>query len=526
MSEGTTKSDKRSPGVVSAATPEAAEAGAKVLEEGGNAVDAAVAVSLAIGVTEPAGSGIGGQSTFIIHPPGQEPFVINGTSLSPEGTPRDATLADLTGHRASTIPSNLRVLDFAHRRFGSGKLDWSRLVEPAIQYAREGYAIGPFRRKALLRYSRSIRRNGVATQLLLGPNGSISEVGDRTRMPQLGETLRRIAERGAEDFYQGEIAEQIADDMRFNEGWITLKDLNELPEPTVLPALKGTYRKWDVHTLPPPAAGWVVLMALNILEQAPQGILATDGAGRLAWLAETLTVANRHRAFRPVPDLIRYEEAVAEKSSKKKAKRIVRSLFRFGTGETTHFSVADSSGMMVGVTQSLNSYYGAKVASPELGFLYNDYMREFIAGAHSHPFALRPRAMPYSSMSASTLSREGEPVLVLGSPGDLRIISAVVQVISHWVDVRQGIDTAVSAPRLHVAREEEVLLEMRPKDLGALLHLEQHGFTVLQPMSSLFSGKLNPYFGGIHAAAREEGRIVGAADPRRDGAVVYERSLG
>ena len=522
----TAESMERPRGVVSAASPEAAAAGARVLDAGGNAVDAAVAVSLVLGVTEPAGSGIGGQSTFIVHAPGEAAFVVNGTSLSPEGTPLDATLADLTGYRASTVPSTLRVLDFVHRRFGSGRVDWARLVEPAVRYAREGYAIGPFRHKALQRYSRSIRRNGVATRLLLGPKGAVPEVGDRVRTPLLGETLARIAGAGAEDFYRGEIARRIADDMRFNEGWITLKDLNDLPEPAVLPAVKGTYRKWDVHTLPPPAAGWVVLMALNILEEAPQGLLATEGAGRLAWLADTLVAANRQRAFRPVADLIDYEEAVAEKASKKKAKRIVRSLFRFGTGETTHFSVADASGMMVGVTQSLNSYYGARVSSPKLGFLYNDYMREFIAGAHSHPFALRPGAMPYSSMSATVLSKEGEPILVLGSPGDLRIISAVVQVISHWVDVGAGIEAAVHAPRLHVAREDEVLLETRPGDLDALLHLELRGFSVLQPMSSLFSGELNPYFGGVHAVAKEEGRLVGAADPRRDGAVVLEGGAG
>jgi gamma-glutamyltranspeptidase/glutathione hydrolase len=141
---------KKNAGCVSAGTPEAARAGAEILNQGGNAVDAAVAVSLVLGVTEPSGSGIGGQSTFIVHPDGGEPFVLNGTSFSPQHTPSDAALADLYGHRATTIPSNLKVLDYAFKNYGSGKLSWERAVEPAVTCALEGYHLGPFRRRVLL----------------------------------------------------------------------------------------------------------------------------------------------------------------------------------------------------------------------------------------------------------------------------------------------------------------------------------------------------------------------------------------
>ena len=513
-------------GCVSAATPEAALCGADVLAEGGNAVDAAVAVSLALCVSEPAGSGIGGQCTFIVHPPGGEPFVISGTSRAPAGVPESASLSDLTGRRASTVPSLLRVLDFAWRTYGSGRLSWPRLVGPAVRLAEDGYALGSFRHKALLRHARDILCSGGATRLLFEPDGSVPDEGSVIYNPVLARTLERIAMEGAYDFYEGVIAEAIATDMRANGGWITLDDLRDLPEPPVLAPIHGTYRGWDVYTLPPPSAAWTVIMALNILENAPEGELAFEGARRTVRIADALMIAHRYRVMQPVADLFDYEEAVAFKTGKAKARKIAGALQRTGLGETTHFSVADSAGMAVGVTQSLNSYFGARTACPGMGFLYNDYMRELMTGSPHHPYTLKPGAMPYSSMSACVLAVGGRPCLVLGSPGDERIISAVAQVISHWVDVGDGIEAAVEAPRLHTLRTEEVLLETRPQGAEALLGLEARGYTIHLPLSSLFAGDLNPYFGGVHAVARENGQWQGAADPRRDGAVAFAGSNG
>jgi len=250
------KKGRKNTGCVSAATPEAAKAGVEILNQGGNAVDAAVAVSLVLGVTEPAGSGIGGQSTFIVHPEGGEPFVLNGTSYSPTHTPQGAALADLVGHRASTIPSNLKVLDFAWRKYGSGHVPWRRLVEPAICYALEGYELGPFRRRALQRHAACIRRYPEVVRLLLAPDGSVPALGDRVINRPLGKTLKRIARHGARDFYNGEIAQAIAKDMAEQGGWITEKDLGRLPEPEPVKPVQGTYRGFEVSTLPPPAAGW------------------------------------------------------------------------------------------------------------------------------------------------------------------------------------------------------------------------------------------------------------------------------
>ena len=504
-------------GVVSAGTPEAAAAGAEILGRGGNAIDAAVATSLALGVTEPAGSGLGGQSTLIVAPPGEEPFVINGSSFAPHRLPEDVGMEDLTGHRASTVPTTARVLDFAWRRFGSGKVSWSEIVAPAVAWAREGYVLGPFRHRALRRHARALRRNPTATRLLLAPDASLPRRGTTLRSPALARTLERLGRDGVDDFYHGETSAHIARDMADHGGWVTGEDLARVPEPRVVNALKGSYRGWEVYTLPPPAGGWVVLLALNLLEQAPAGDLSRMGPKRLVWLTEALRHAHRQR-LRYAVATPRDFDAIAHHLEKRKARRVARAFGMTGTGETTHFSVADRDGMTVGVTQSLNSFFGARVAG-RAGVLYNDYMREFALGKKNHPFRLRPGAVPNSFMSASVVRRRDGATLTLGSPGDDRIISAVVQVISHYADIGGGLAAAVAAPRLHTLRSETVLLEAEPGRARGLLPLEERGYTVYRPVTSLHAAGLNPYFGGVHAVAREKGEWAGAADPRRDGAV-------
>jgi gamma-glutamyltranspeptidase/glutathione hydrolase len=507
-----------SPGAVSAGTPEAAAAGAEILKRGGNAIDAAVATSLVLGVTEPAGSGLGGQTTMIVAPPGEEPFAINGSSFAPKGLPEDVGLEDLTGHRASTVPTTPRVLDFAWRRFGSGNVSWAELVDPAVGHAREGYVLGPFRHRALRRHARAIRRNATATRLLLAADASLPRRGATLRSPVLARTLERLGRDGVDDFYRGETGAHIARDMADHGGWVTAEDLERVHEPRVAHALKGTYRGWDVFTLPPPAGGWVVLLALNLLERAPAGDLAVEGPGRLVWLTESLRHAHRQRLRYSVA-APRDFDAIAHHLEKRQARRVVRAFGMNGTGETTHFSVVDRNGLTVGVTQSLNSFFGARVASHRAGVLYNDYMREFALGKKKHPFALRPGAVPNSFMSATVLRRRDGSMLTLGSPGDDRIISAVVQVISHYADVGEGLQAAVAAPRLHTLRSETVLVEAEPGRASGLVQLEERGYTVYRPVTSLHAAGLNPYFGGVHAVAREEGEWAGAADPRRDGAV-------
>ena len=506
-------------GVVSSASPEATAAGVEILERGGNAIDAAAAVQFALGVTEPAMSGLGGQTQIVLQKPGEPAIVINGTSFAPANIPDVVAEQDLkTSYTATTVPSTVKVMDFAMRNFGSGNVSWADTLAPAIRYAEDGFVVGQFRALVYARHESDLRANPVVARLFLNPDGTLPQVGDVVRQPVLAATLRHLAEAGADDFYTGEIAAKIAEDMTANGGWITLEDLASTPDPVVMAPLTTTYRGFEVATLPPPAGGWVVLQALNLLEQTPAEDLSEADAARAAALLVALDIAHTSRAENPEVDLVSFGADMSRRIDKATA---VALLDARDHGETTHFSIVDKDGMAVSVTASVDSYFGSRAASPELGFLYNNYMQTFEL-APGETFSLAPRAMPYSSMSTSIVSKDGRPVLIAGSPGSARIISAVTQVISHWVDVDEGVEAAVAAPRVHVVVDrkdgrDNAYIEQMP----AGLDVDALGFDLASPQTDLMLNGLNAYFGGVHAIALEEGGWRGAADPRRDGAVGY-----
>lgn len=501
-------------GVAAAATPEAAEAGREILAAGGNAVDAAVAMAFALAVTEPAMSGLGGGMQVLLMRPGDAPVALNGTTFAPAATPPEAKPEDVKGHRLATVPTSVRTLDHAWRRFGSGRFEWARLLAPAIRFAEEGYVIGQFRHKVTLRHAADLRAHPSAGRLLLLEDGSVPAEGTCWKQPLLARTLRRLAANGADDFYRGDIAREIAADMAAHGGWITFADLAGLPPPREQAPLHGTYRGTDVFSLPPPCGGWVMLQILNLLELRPAEVLAPDSPGRDAAVLRALMTAHTQRQRHPVGDMVAHEAETGERISKATAARLAGK----ESGETTHFSVVDGAGTAVAVTTSINSYFGAWAGAGDLGFLYNDYMREFETGQPGHPFALRPGAMPYSSMCATIAARGGRPILAVGSPGSARIISAVAQVTQRWLD-GEPIAAAVRAPRLHVVPPARVFLEDDAAIARTAALRGAAGWELRATATDLVQAGRNAYFGGVHAVAFEDGRWTGAADPRRDGAV-------
>ncbi len=497
--------EARFAGIVSSATPEATAAGVAVLEAGGNAVDAAVAVSLTLGVTEPAGSGIAGQTVMLIKRPGESAFVVQGTTWSPQNIPDDVTDEQLSyGRTAATVPSSLRVLDLAHRRFGSGELDWAELVMPAAMHAENGIVVGPFRQRAFRNYGEALAKDDVARGIFFKEDGGTLQVGDRLRQPVLAATLRRVATLGAMDFYQGAMAREIAADMQDNGGWMTFEDLAQFPEPRIVPALRSSYRGHTVETLPPPFGGWVVLKILAELEAIDAAVLGADDSKRRLALLDALRVAHGLRRSDPVTDYVNYDAAVDE---------------RLGRGETTHFSVVDGEGTAVAVTQSIDSYFGSKVAHPTLGFLYNNYMQGFQVDDPGAPYYIAAREMPLSSMSATVVSKDDAPLLVLGSPGSARIISSVAQVTSYWLDVAHDVVAAVGAYRVHIVPEDSAYVEGGEIPNELLGGMAERGLRLVRPKYGVSDSHHDAYFGGIHALAMENGQWSGAADPRRDGTV-------
>lgn len=507
----------RAQGVVAAASPEAAAAGREILAAGGNAIDAAVATAFALAVTEPAMSGLGAGVQILLAAPDRTPVVINGTTFAPAATPTDATRAAVSGHRRAAIPTMVKTWDHAWRRHGSGRLAWAQLLAPAIRFAEDGFVLGPFRHKVLSRHAADLRTRTSAAALMLNPDGTVPAPGSVWRQPVLARTLRRLAEVGADDFYRGEIARRIAADMKAHDGWVTAADLAALPAPREQAALHGTYRGTDLYTLPPPCGGWVVLQILNLLERRSPAELALDSPRRDEAIARSLMTAHAYRQQHPVVDMVEHAAETTERTSKELAARLERK----ESGETTHFSVVDANGLAVASTTSINTYFGAWVATPELGFLYNDYMIEFEFGQPGHPFAIRPGAMPYSSMSATIAVRDGRPVLAVGSPGSARIISAVAQVTQRWLD-GQPIAAAVAAPRLHVVPPDRLYVEDPAATEAASVWRRAAGWELRAVPTDIMIGDRNAYFGGVHAVAEENGRWTGAADPRRDGAVAVQ----
>lgn len=514
----------RNYGVVTSASPEATQAGMEILKQGGNAIDAAVAVSFVLGVTEPAMSGLGGGTQMLLAVPGQKPISINGTTWSPAATPVDATQTDLKYHRRSTIPSTVKVLDFVLRKYGSGHISWEETVAPAIQFAENGFKVGEFRHRVYKLEEDELRNSPYSTGSWLMSDGTIPAVGETIVQSVLAKTLRQLARKGANDFYKGEIARLIAEDMAENGGWITLADLHNFPEPVELTPLSTNYRGFRVYSQPPPSGGWAVLMILNLLEHAAvDELLEPDTRTRI--ILEALHITHQSRKNAPVEDLANYHSAIEEKVSKSYAAELLSDfsgntgselLFETESGETTHFSIVDNDGMAVAVTTSINAIFGAKAASPKLGFLYNTYMDDFELGKPQHPFAIRPNTMAYSSMSPTIVQKDGQTVLVLGSPGSARIISAVAQVTQQWIDSDLGIVEVVAMPRLHSV-DGKVYLENLENNDGILDVLRSEGFEVFFPADDLARNGMNPYFGGIHAIAREGELWKGVADPRRDG---------
>jgi gamma-glutamyltranspeptidase/glutathione hydrolase len=338
-------------GVVSAATPEAVAIGVEVLEAGGNAVDAAIATSLALAVSEPAGSGLAGQTVMLVRAPDGRQEVVHGTTWSPSRLPQQVTREQLRyGHTAASVPSTPRVLDVAWRRYGSGALPWEALVRPAARLAEQGFPLGPFRVRAFRFYGADLARQAAARGLFLKPDGSDWSVGDTFRNPRLARTLDTLATRGADDFYRGDIARAIVADMRANGGWITARDLAEFPEPAIVEPLRARYRDLEVATLPPPFGGWVLLQILALLEALPSDTLAAYDAQRRLQLLRALRIAHRSRRDHPVPGFRDYGDDVAVKVSPAEARRLLEN-----AGETTHFSVVDREGWVVAVTQSIDS---------------------------------------------------------------------------------------------------------------------------------------------------------------------------
>lgn len=489
----------------------ATDAAREMLEAGGNAVDAAVAAALALGVCEPAASGLGGQTMMLIRrAEPRKTLALDGSSRAPNRATSEAIPPEdrARGYRATTVPSTPAVLAYALERYGT--VPWSRALEPAIRLAEEGYPVTPLQNR-LTRRERRWLAASTAGPLFLKDGRLPYAAGTVFRQPILAKTLRRLAREGVEDFYLGKIARSIERDMIAHDGLIRRDDLARIPWPIERRPLRVSFGPWRVATFPPPGAGRTLVEMLNVLQDIPERYRDPDRPEGAAVLAMVILEAFRDRRDRPFDP--NYFPQVEEKvmTSPEYARRVARRILRRirRGGETTHLSVMDSQGGVVSLTQSIERVYGARVATPELGFLYNDYISAFEYEDMTHPYYLRPNGVPWASVAPTIVFRGRRPLLAIGSPGSDRITPSIVQVLLR-LDRHSPME-AVDAPRLHCTLDGTVHLEAARMRDDIPAALERLGFTLREREPYSF------YMGCVQLVRRIREGFEGVADPRRDG---------
>lgn len=525
-------------GVISTAHHLATQAGAQMLNEGGNAFDAAVAAALALCVCEPQACGLGGQTMAIFHRPTRRRTVaLDGSSRAPSRAMNEAFTSKaekLRGHRATTVPSTPAVMDYLARTYGT--LPLSRLLEPAVQLASEGFPISALQRRLIAREHQHLLERPSGKVFLRG--GHVPDEGWLLVQPALAETLRRVAKLGVDDFYLGEIASEIERDMIDGGGLIRRDDLGHVPRPIERRPISCRFEDLRVLTFPPAGAGRTLVQMLHILSNFPQKSRDPDSLRGAVLLAETIRRAELDRRDRPFdPNFypqVDDRKVVSEEYGKLVAKQIRARIRPAKTadalgptdgrgatagdpmrGETTHLSVIDKWGNMVGVTQSIERVFGSFAMSPHLGFIYNNYMSAFEYRDFTHPYYLRPNGVPWASVAPTIVFRGRRPWLVIGSPGSERITSAILQVVLRAQT--QTLFGAVVAPRMHCSAAGRVSLEASWMRDDIPKALENLGFTVDVREAQSF------YLGCVQAVAREDKTVIGVADPRRDGSAVGAR---
>jgi gamma-glutamyltranspeptidase/glutathione hydrolase len=525
--------------MVVASEPLAAEAGVEILRAGGNAVDAAVAVGLALAVTYPQAGNLGGGGFMLIRLASGKAVVIDYREAAPGGAAREMYLdergdlipdASTVGARAAAVPGTVAGLALAHREHG--KLPWKRLLQPAIRLASRGFPVSYELAESLRSESNLLSIDPESRRIFLR-DGRPYEAGETFRQPQLARTLRRIAAKGAAAFYRGPIARAIVATMKKHRGLIQLEDLRQyrakLREP-----LRGTFRGHEILSIPPPSSGGVGLIEmLNVLEPLDLGEPNSFHSIRL--IAETMRRAYADRAaylgdadFSPVP--------VRGLTSRAYATRLRGEILEPGapaavqpgkplpdeSTETTHFSAVDSAGNAVANTYTLNGSFGSGVTVGGAGFLLNNEMDDFTTkpGAanmfglvQAEANAIAPGKRPLSSMTPTIVVREGETRLVLGAPGGGTIINTVLQVVLNVLAFRMDLRRAVASPRFHHQwMPDHLVLERWGFSADTIQKLEEAGYKL----------EFREQMGACEAIAidPQTGWCFGAADPRAGGRAV------
>lgn len=523
-------------GMVASVDVMATQVGVDILKQGGNAVDAAVAVGYALAVTHPQAGNLGGGGFMLLRTKDGATTAIDFREMAPAGATRDMFLDEqgnpdskksLTSPLASGTPGTVAGLSLALEKYGS--LPLNSVVRPAIKLAQEGFIVNDALADDLKTYGSEVLPHHENSKAIFWKDGEPLKKGDKLVQQDLANSLTMIAENGPDAFYKGDIARQIAQQMQQNGGLITTDDLAAYQAVERTP-VSGEYRGYQIFSMPPPSSGGIhIVQILNILENFDMNKYGFGSADAIQIMAEAEKYAYADRSeYLGDPDFVNvpwqaltsktYAKSIAGQIDINKAKPSSEirpgKLAPYESDQTTHFSVVDKDGNAVAVTYTLNTTFGTGIVAGNTGILRNNQMDDFSAkpgvpnvyglvGGEAN--AVGPKKRPLSSMSPTIVVKDGKTWLVTGSPGGSRIITTVLQMVVNTIDFGMNVAEATNAPRFHHQWLPDELRVEKGFSPDTLKLLEQKGQKVAlkEAMGSTQSIMVGP-----------DGELYGASDPR------------
>ena len=519
----------------------ATQIGVDILRQGGNAVDAGVAVGLALAVTLPRAGNVGGGGFILVHLAEENrTVVIDFRETAPAAAYSDMFFGEdgevdneeyRFSHKSSAIPASVAGFDHLLRNYGT--MSWREVVQPAIELARDGMVVWEDLAVNLARSKPRLSANPASRAKFYKPDGSNYEVGDLYRQPDLAWTLEQIAEGGADAFYEGEIARRIADDMAKHNGLITMEDLANY-RVTEREPVRGTFRGYDIAAMSAPSSGGMhIVQMLNIFENFPLKEMGYGSADAMHVMAESMKLAYADRSkYLGDPDYL--DLPVVALTSKDYAAELAKgislssarpssdvgpgNLAPYESPETTHYSVLDSEGNALVNTYTLMFSYGSGVVIDGTGILMNNNLGNFtlrpdipdafgLMGSADNQIAAGRR--PVSSMTPIIVLRDGRPFLLTGSPGGSRIITTNLQLLVNVLEHGMNIADATARPRMHHQWYPDRLEVESGFSPDVIRALRARGHDV----------QFSAGMGSLQTVMFSDGLFYGYGDPRRPGAM-------
>lgn len=527
-------------GMVVSQSELASNIGAEILQGGGNAVDAAVAVGFALAVVLPRAGNLTGGGFMLVHlAENNKTIAIDYRETAPAAA-FDDMFIDSTGEvdhskaletlYAAGVPGTVAGFEYALQRYGTMTL--KQVIKPALAIAQQGFVVSDDMVRIVKKTQELLQKNAETCRVFFKENCQLYQAGELFKQADLADTLDYLSEQGADGFYQGDIAKKIVAAMAQGQGLLTLEDLRNYQVKEVNP-IQGDFNGYEIFTMPPPSSGGVHLVQmLNMLEQLPLDGVAQGSAAMMHFQAEIFKRAYADRSkYLGDPDFV--EVPVHGITSKAYAKQLSEQISAdkitpsaqikagqpnsYESPDTTHFSVMDKQGNVVSNTYTLNHYYGSGITIPGTGLLMNNTMDDFSAktgtpnsyglvGGKANAIAAQKR--PLSSMTPTIVLKSGQPFLATGTPGGSKIITSVFQQLVNilWFDM--NVSEATDAPRIHHQWQPDILYVEQNIAADSIKLLQQKGYQV----------EISTSLGSLQSIMRKEGVYYGAADPRRPNA--------